>query len=357
MKNALKRYELTDESKVLLDGTKVHRIRALVDIPRVYEDHSARVLVGISRANEDHSIHMRSVHAGDLGGWVEDEENLTQAAGSRSWIFGDAVAYGGAYVSQNARLHGSAVVKGGSRIGGSATIGGTAVVTETSSVFGAASVFESATVSGGSSVRGTAQVRGISVVTKGSTISDCAYIGELAYVYSSKIQGDASVYGSANVIRSIVRGTSDIFGDAALFKALAEDHSLISDGGRMIAARSGGRSKVSMDFAQKFNVVFIDHLEYPMTFTDNYLRVGCQQHTFEKWREMSRDEIDAMDGARATRFYHHMIQIMDAVLAAREPITTRPIPEEFRRFFEPASNKARLEVLTPGEEEPDPMDA
>lgn len=49
----MKKYELTDETKVE-HGVTLHRIRALVDIVRY------------------------GVKAGDLGGWIESEANLSQ---------------------------------------------------------------------------------------------------------------------------------------------------------------------------------------------------------------------------------------------------------------------------------------
>lgn len=46
-----KKYELMEETKTLADGTVLHRIRAVVDFA--------------------------DVKAGDLGGWVENEGNLS----------------------------------------------------------------------------------------------------------------------------------------------------------------------------------------------------------------------------------------------------------------------------------------
>ena len=49
----MKKYELTGETKEI-GGVTLHRIRALIDIPEHY------------------------VKAGDLGGWIEAERNLSQ---------------------------------------------------------------------------------------------------------------------------------------------------------------------------------------------------------------------------------------------------------------------------------------
>lgn len=67
-----------------------------------------------------------NVKAGDLGGWVESEDNLSQYG--NCWVydnasvfgyasvFGDAVVYGDAKVSGNARVSGDARVCGDARV-------------------------------------------------------------------------------------------------------------------------------------------------------------------------------------------------------------------------------------------------
>ena len=67
----MKKYELTGETKEI-GGVTLHRIRALVDIPG------------------------NDVKAGDLGGWIEVERNLSQK--------------GAAWVADEARVMGEALV-------------------------------------------------------------------------------------------------------------------------------------------------------------------------------------------------------------------------------------------------------
>ena len=73
-----KKYELTNETKTLAGGTVLHRIRALRDIPRF------------------------GVKAGELGGFVEEENNLSQDGDA--WVSGKARVSGGAEVSGNAKV-------------------------------------------------------------------------------------------------------------------------------------------------------------------------------------------------------------------------------------------------------------
>ena len=66
----MKKYELTNETKTLAGGTVLHRIRALRDIPRF------------------------GVKAGELGGFVEEENNLSQDGDA--WVSGNTKVYGNA---------------------------------------------------------------------------------------------------------------------------------------------------------------------------------------------------------------------------------------------------------------------
>ena len=72
MAKAKKKYELTDETMVV-GGITLHRIRALVAI----------AVIGVA--------------AGDLGGWIEREDNLSQVSGN-AWVYGNARVYGDAQV-------------------------------------------------------------------------------------------------------------------------------------------------------------------------------------------------------------------------------------------------------------------
>ena len=70
----MKKFEFTGETKILFDGTILHRIKALVEF------------------NLGYFI----VKAGDLGGWIEKEENLSQDG--NAWVYGNAMVHGDSYV-------------------------------------------------------------------------------------------------------------------------------------------------------------------------------------------------------------------------------------------------------------------
>ena len=83
----MKKYELTTET-LQLAGRTLHRIKAVKDFG--------------------------SVKAGELGGWIESEENLSQD--DNAWIYGEAMVFDNAKVFGNARLFGNAKILGNARI-------------------------------------------------------------------------------------------------------------------------------------------------------------------------------------------------------------------------------------------------
>ena len=87
----MKKYELTAEF-IEKWGKKLFRIKALISFG--------------------------SVEAGELGGYVEKEDNLAQ--NGNAWVFDDAEVYG------NARVYGNAEVYGNARVCGNAWVCGNA---------------------------------------------------------------------------------------------------------------------------------------------------------------------------------------------------------------------------------------
>lgn len=115
------KYELTSET-MYFDGKTLHRIRALKDISKM------------------------SVKAGDLGGWVESEENLSQDGDC--WIFDDAKVCDSARVYDSARVCGLAIVYDSARVRGSAVVRGLATVYDSAIVYDSAVVYGLAEVYG-----------------------------------------------------------------------------------------------------------------------------------------------------------------------------------------------------------------
>ena len=90
------------------------------------------------------------VKVGDLGGYIEKEENLSGDA----WVSGDA------RVSGNARVYGNALVYGNAEVYGNAKVSGDAWVYGNARVYGDAWVYGNAQVYGDAEVYGKAEVYG-----------------------------------------------------------------------------------------------------------------------------------------------------------------------------------------------------
>ena len=102
----MKKYELTSETKIVF-GHILYRIKALSSFG--------------------------CVSAGDLGGFLESEKNLSQ--NGNAWVFGNAEVYGNAEVSGNAWVYGDARVSGDARVYGDARASGDAEVSEIGAIF------------------------------------------------------------------------------------------------------------------------------------------------------------------------------------------------------------------------------
>ena len=141
----MRKYELTNETKTLADGTVLHRIRALRDIPR------------------------HGVKAGDLGGLIEKENNLSQDGDA--WIFDDACVYGDARVYDDAEVSGNAYIFGDAKVYGNATVYGNACVYGDACIFGNACVYGDAEVYGNAKVSGDAKISGNACVSGDARVS------------------------------------------------------------------------------------------------------------------------------------------------------------------------------------------
>ena len=109
----MKKYELTSETKNVF-GHILYRIKALSSFG--------------------------CVSAGDLGGFLESEKNLSQ--NGDAWVYGNAEVYGDAWVYGNAEVYGDAWVYGDARVYGDAWVSGNAEVYGDARVYGNAEVSE-----------------------------------------------------------------------------------------------------------------------------------------------------------------------------------------------------------------------
>ena len=184
-----KKYELTNET-IEHHGTVLHRIKALKDFG--------------------------DVKAGDLGGFIESENNLSHKG--NCWVFGDSIVKDEAKVLDNVTVFDNAqvldhaivkdyaivadytVVTGYSKVYEYARVYGNAKVNETSEVYGYASVRDNAILYSTAKVFGNAIVSGNAAVGGNSKVYERAIIIENAIINgTSEVHGYAIVGGNADV--------------------------------------------------------------------------------------------------------------------------------------------------------------
>ena len=160
----MKKYEFTGEEKLINNHT-LHRVRALRNFGMV--------------------------KAGDLGGWIEGEDNLSHDG--YAWVYGEA------------QVEGNACVTGGARVGGNARVSGEALVTGNALVSVAAWVYGWSQVTGNAYVGGDARVGGNARVTGSACVTGDARVG-----------GNAHVEGNADF--SIIGGFGSFFRTTTFFR-------------------------------------------------------------------------------------------------------------------------------------------
>jgi len=180
-----KKYELTNET-IDWRGHTLHRIRALRDFG--------------------------DVRAGDIGGWVESEDNLSHEG--NCWIHDEAKAYEDSRVAEDAKAYEHAEIKGYAELSGHAQAAGHA-----------------------------------------------------------ELRGRAKAYEHAEI-----RGYAKAYDHARLFgEAYAASEARLSGG--MYATRK---------------IVYIGGLGWPVTITDNHIKIGCEAYTTDEWDAFSDNDIAVM---------------------------------------------------------------
>lgn len=168
-----KKYELSEEETIRIDGHVLHRIRSL----RNFGD----------------------VHKGDLGGFIEKQENLSHINGC--WAYDDSMIFGNARVSGNAtiydqgkvfenahvfcyaRISDNANVYGNACIFDNAQIYNNAEVCEYGKVFGKSKIFENASIYGNATIKG-GKIHGDSIISGNDTIGKGADIAVSRQVFT-----------------------------------------------------------------------------------------------------------------------------------------------------------------------------
>lgn len=153
-----KKFELTDETREW-HGHTLHRIKALKKFGNVKK--------------------------GDLGGFIEKEDNLSQDG--NCWIYDDAKVYDDAEVFDDAKVFDHAEVN------------------ENAKVYDSANIFDNAHICG------NAQIYGNAIVYNNATVCGDVYVNDSVKVYGhAKVSDNGDLDGGLNISGdSEVRKTSD----------------------------------------------------------------------------------------------------------------------------------------------------
>lgn len=166
-----KKYEFTDETTSI--GTKtLYRIRALKDFG--------------------------DVKKGDLGGFVEREENLSHEG--LAWVFDNAQVRDNALIQDNAQVSDNAIVSGCALIYDNAQIYGNAQVSDTTQISGYAQVYGKAQIYDDACIGDNALVYNNAQVSERARIWDSAVIGGCARIYGKTwVDGKARINSGAKI--------------------------------------------------------------------------------------------------------------------------------------------------------------
>ena len=169
----MQKYKIVGKSIVYNDGSRVatlYRIKALRDIPR------------------------HGVKAGDLGGWIAGDWNLSHDGDcwvkDKAIVEGDALVTGDAIVKRNAWVAQNAIISDSATVGGKTTVSGYV------------RIFENATVEGLIEVYGCAKIYGRAIVSIHSDTAAwifgcCKIFGNARVLTYVRIYENAMIYDNA----------------------------------------------------------------------------------------------------------------------------------------------------------------
>ena len=141
------KYVLTDES-IIFNSVTLYRIKAIKSF--------------------------YTVRVGDLGGFVEGYDNLSQDG--NAWVYGNARVYGNAWIHGNARISGYAWIHGDARVSGNAHASGNAWIHGDARVYGNARVYSNARVYGNAWIHGNARISGYAWIHGDARVSSASDI-------------------------------------------------------------------------------------------------------------------------------------------------------------------------------------
>lgn len=155
------------------------------------------------------------VKAGDLGGYIESERNLSQEGDcwvydkakvtDEAKIYGNAKIKGYVVISDNAEVFDNAKVYDYAEVSGNAKVYGNAQVEDSAKIYNKVEVFDNALIDKETTLYNKAKVYGKAKVTENAELHDEVQVYDNAKIDNARLYDKAQVYGKAKV-----------FGDATI---------------------------------------------------------------------------------------------------------------------------------------------
>lgn len=257
-----KHFELCPEYSILWHGITLYRIRLTKDHPLEFGKK------------------------GDLGGYIEKEENLDGYAwvGEEAKVWGDAIIYGSSLVSGSAEIYDNAIVSDEAEVYGDCM------------VYGKAKIYGNARISGNVGIRGCARIRSQTKIDGDILIED-AIIGGKAQISGEniKITGGAQIDGEAIIMGRNIRiyEQAHITGNAIIDGT--GDRELKIFGDTFLRAYKWTQSPLQIQGTRHFfSICPVEDGDREGTPTMG-IKIGCTEMTFESWERDYKSEGENAD--------------------------------------------------------------
>lgn len=208
---------------------------------KIIEDDSKMIVMQNRKAYRIVALRdFADVKKGDLGGYIETEENLSHEG--LAWVYNDAIVLEMARVQDNATVHGNALIcnraliMNNAKVSDRATACNSAILKDYACAKNHCLVYDRAVIEGNSIIDGNSLVGGEVRCLDNTHIAENA-----AVVGNIRINGNSHIYGNVNIVMS-----PSVIYDADIFE---QKHIIVFHGfGSRISTTTVYRSRHGMPY-------------------------------------------------------------------------------------------------------------
>lgn len=156
------------------------------------------------------------IKKGDLGGWIEKEDNLSQIGDC--WVYDNACLFNNVVVKNNAQIHGNARIYDDAYIFDNARIYDNVFVEHNARIFGNATIRHDAYIWGNAKIYGDATIYNSAKVYYNAVVHGNAVIKDKVKVFgNAEIYGNAKVYDECIIYgEAVIRDYAFLYGNAEI---------------------------------------------------------------------------------------------------------------------------------------------